>query len=144
MLPKRQCIESINRKHATDRTTIRMSPPGAVPTGGVDRNVNRVNPDEAALPYILKHGGTAMYDPEGEDLKTFIPGVGLLVTSWDGSEGGIFPIEEMAEVAEAEVKAAAKATAEEMAEEKELALQAQAAQYDDDLMFYEDNDDFIS
>ena len=28
-----------------------------------------------------------------EDHKTFIPGVGLLVTSWDGSESFIVPAE---------------------------------------------------
>jgi hypothetical protein len=33
-----------------------------------------------------------------EDHKTFIPGVGFLVTSWDGSESHIFPINEPEEV----------------------------------------------
>lgn len=32
-----------------------------------------------------------------EDHKTFIPGVGLLITSWDGSESRIVPIEELGE-----------------------------------------------
>jgi len=32
-----------------------------------------------------------------EDHKTFIPGVGFLVTSWDGSESHIFPIDDPAE-----------------------------------------------
>ncbi len=32
-----------------------------------------------------------------EDHKTFIPGVGFLVTSWDGSESHIFPIDERTE-----------------------------------------------
>jgi hypothetical protein len=30
-----------------------------------------------------------------EDLKTYIPGVGFLVTSWDGSEGFIVPEAEL-------------------------------------------------
>jgi hypothetical protein len=31
-----------------------------------------------------------------EDQKTFIPGVGLLITSWDGSESRLIPIAELA------------------------------------------------
>ncbi len=70
-----------------------------------------------------------MYNPEHEDLKTYIPGVGFLVTSWDGSESRIFKIEEPAVDEDAEA---------------ELALQAQCQQYDDDLMMFEDNVDFVS
>ena len=68
-----------------------------------------------------------MYNPEHEDLKTYIPGVGFLVTSWDGSESRIFPIDEAVET-----------------EEETDADTEQCDQYDEDLLHFEDNEDFIS
>lgn len=39
-----------------------------------------------------------------EDHKTYIPGVGFLVTSWDGSESGIFPTPAEEGISEGEKK----------------------------------------
>lgn len=64
---------------------------------------------------------------DGNDLKTFIPGVGFLVTSLETGESHMFAVPEVEDTE---------------AEENELALQAQCQQYDDDLMHYEDNVDF--
>jgi hypothetical protein len=41
-------------------------------------------------------------NPDFEDHKTYIPGVGFLVTSWDGSESNLFPINEEVEEQEEE------------------------------------------
>lgn len=56
---------------------------------------------------------------DGSDLKTFIPGVGFLVTSLETGEAHIFEVPEIDDGAE-----------------------AQCAQYDEDLLHFEDNIDF--
>lgn len=68
-----------------------------------------------------------------EDHKTYIPGVGFLVTSWDGAESHIFPIEDLAAPklpkSEAEIY------------DHEQCIDAQCARQDADLLHYEDNYD---
>ena len=67
-----------------------------------------------------------------EDHKTYIPGVGFLVTSFDGSESHIFPIEDLAINApksEDEIYA------------NEQCIDAQCARYDADRLHFEDTVD---
>lgn len=68
-----------------------------------------------------------------EDHKTYIPGVGFLVTSWDGSESAIFPIEDIA--------APKVPTSEAEKYAHDACIDAQCDRYDADRLHFEDNID---